>query len=460
MLSNKVKLSYGIGALGKDFACSIVYIFLMYYYTDVIGIAPAFAGTLFLVARMWDAVNDPAMGMIVDNTRTRFGKFRPWILIGTILNSAAVIALFTKPNGMEGNSLYIYTSIVYILWGMTYTIMDIPYWSMIPALATTKKDREEIAVIPRIFASSAWLIMGSFGLTIIGFLGKGDQVKGFSVFAIVIAVFFVLSELLVFFFVKEKQVPASENSEKINLKVAFKMILKNDQLVALIGTVLLFNLMVQLSGGVAIYYFKYAIGRENLFSVFTGVSGLAEMSGLLIFPFMVSKLGRQKLYLIACILPIIGFSMLFTAGIVMPQNLVAVALSGIIARVGTGFTLGLSTVMLADVVDYGEYKFGTRNESVVFSVQTLLVKSASAVSGWLIGTGLSLVGYVANTQQTPETIMGLKTLMIFIPIGLSLVGYICYKKYYKLHGEFYDGIMEKIRFRNNLDLMPEHIELP
>ncbi|MGL6132136.1 MAG: MFS transporter, partial [Fusobacteriaceae bacterium] len=155
MLSNRLKLSYGIGALGKDLACSIVYIFLMYYYTDVIGIAPAFAGTLFLVARMWDAFNDPAMGMIVDNTRSKFGKFRPWILVGTILNSIALIALFTKPSGLSGNSLYIYTSIVYILWGMTYTVMDIPYWSMIPSLAKSKKDREQIAVIPRIFASCA-----------------------------------------------------------------------------------------------------------------------------------------------------------------------------------------------------------------------------------------------------------------------------------------------------------------
>lgn len=458
MLSNKMKLSYGIGALGKDLACSIVYIFLMYYYTDVIGIAPAFAGTLFLVARMWDAFNDPAMGMIVDNTRSKFGKFRPWILIGTLLNSVALIALFTRPEGLSGNSLYVYTSIVYILWGMTYTVMDIPYWSMIPALADSKKDREQIAVIPRLFASCAWLIMGSFGLSIIGFLGKGDSVKGFSIFAIAIAVIFVASEILLFFNVKE-QIKTEEKAEKINLKSAFRMILKNDQLVALIGTILLFNLMVQLSGGVAIYYFKYVVGRENLFSVFTGVSGLAEMGGLLIFPFMVSKFGREKLYALACALPILGFSCLFIAGMVMPQSIVAVAFSGIIARVGTGFTLGLSTVMLADVVDYGQYKFGTRNESVVFSVQTLLVKSASAVSGWLIGTGLSLVGYVANVQQTPETITGLKVLMIFIPIGLSLVGYLVYKKFYNLHGEYYDGIMEKIRFRSNLDNLPEHIEI-
>ncbi|MGL5964391.1 MAG: melibiose:sodium transporter MelB [Fusobacteriaceae bacterium] len=458
MLSNRLKLSYGIGALGKDLACSIVYIFLMYYYTDVIGVAPAFAGTLFLVARMWDAFNDPAMGMIVDNTRSKFGKFRPWILVGTILNSIALIALFTKPSGLSGNSLYIYTSIVYILWGMTYTVMDIPYWSMIPSLAKSKKDREQIAVIPRIFASCAWLIMGSFGLSIIGFLGKGDSIKGFSVFAIGIAVVFILSEILVFFNVRE-QIPVKNKTEKIDLKSAFRMILKNDQLVALIGTILVFNLMVQLSGGVAIYYFKYVVGKEKLFSIFTGVSGLAEMGGLLLFPIMASKFGREKLYFLACALPIIGFSCLFMAGAIIPESIMAVAFSGIIARIGTGFTLGLSTVMLADVVDYGEYKFGTRNESVVFSVQTLLVKSASALSGWLIGTGLSLVGYVANMEQSPATITGLKVLMIFIPIGLSVVGYIVYKKFYNLHGEYYDGIMEKIKFKNSLGNLPEHVEV-
>lgn len=127
MVNAKMKLSYGLGALGKDYACAIVYLFLMYYLTDVVGLVPAFVGTLFLVARMWDAINDPMMGMIVDNTRSRWGKFRPWIFIGTVLNAIILVALFFIPSGMSQKALYAYVAIVYILWGMSYTVMDIPF---------------------------------------------------------------------------------------------------------------------------------------------------------------------------------------------------------------------------------------------------------------------------------------------------------------------------------------------
>ena len=450
MVSLKMKLSYGLGALGKDYACAIVYIFLMYYFTDVLGLAPAFVGTLFLVARMWDAVNDPAMGMLVDNTRSKWGKFRPWIMIGTILNAITVVGMFTKPEAFAGKSLYIYISIMYILWGMTYTIMDIPFWSMIPSLSSDKKEREEIAVVPRIFASLAWLSLGSFGLPLIAFLGKGNEGRGFSLLSLGIAAVFILTSIITVMNVKE-QVVSKKASEKINLKEAFRLILKNDQLVALIGTVLMFNLMAQISGGVAIYYFKYAVGIEKLFSVFTGFSGLAEIGSLLMFPILSTKIGRKKVFFLACALPVIGFLMLFFSGVIAPGNATLIAISGIVAKLGSGLTLGISTVMLADVVDYGEFKFGSRNESVIFSVQTLLVKSASAVSGWLIGMGLSMVGYVPNVTQTASAILGIKYLMIVFPILLSICGYVIYRKYYKLNGEYYDEIVETIRVKREVE---------
>lgn len=443
MVDFKMKLSYGIGTLGKDYACAIIYIFLMYYLTDVLGLVPAFVGTLFLVARLWDAINDPMMGMIVDNTRSRWGKFRPWIIIGTILNAVVLIAMFFKPHGLEGKMLYVYISIAYILWGMTYTVMDIPFWSMIPALSNDKKEREKIAVVPRIFASLAWLSIGSFGLPVIGLLGNGNEGKGFSLLALGIAIFFIIASLLTVVNVKE-QIVSDQKAPKVNLKDTFKLIFKNDQLVALIGTVLMYNLVVQISGGVAIYYFKYVVGKESLFSVFTGFSGVAEITALMAFPFLSTKIGRQKVFFLACSLPIVGFGLLCLAGYLAPENALLVAICGIVAKLGSGLSLGISTVMLADVVDYGEYKFGSRNESVIFSVQTLLVKSASAVGGWLIGVGLTLVGYVANVQQSASAIMGIRSLMIVFPMLLSAIGYIIYKKYYKLNDEYYDEIIEEL----------------
>ncbi len=448
MLSLKLKVSYGIGAFGKDLACAIIYTFLMYYLTDVIGLVPAFVGTLFLVARLWDAINDPMMGMIVDNTRSKWGKFRPWILIGSLLNAFVIVAMFFKPDGLEGKMLYVYISIMYILWGMTYTIMDIPFWSMIPALTSNKKEREEIVVIPKIFALVAWLGLGSFGLPIIGMLGKGNEIKGFRILSIIISVIFFITAIITFLYVKENKI-SNDKTPKVNLKDTFRLITKNDQLVALLSAVLVYNLVGQISGGVSIYYFKYIVGKENLFGVFTGFSLIAQIVALTAFPMLSSKIGRKKVFFFACILPVLGYGLLYITGIIAPQNAIFVALAGIIGKIGSGMSMGLSTVMFADVVDYGEYKFGTRNESVIFSVQTLLVKSSSAVSGWAIGVGLSLVGYVANAQQTPMALLGIKSFMIFCPMIFSMLGYVIYKKYYKLHDEYYDEIIKELESRKN-----------
>ena len=173
------------------------------------------------------------------------------------------------------------------------------------------------------------------------------------------------------------------------------------------------NLIMQISGSMAIYYFTYVVGKESLFSVYQAFAGIAEISGLVLLPILTKKIGREDVFKFGSILPIAGFLLLFVAGIVAPQNALFIGMAGAILKLGSGFLLGSTTIMLADVVDYGEFKLGTRNESIVFSVQTLLVKGASAVAGWLVGVGLSLVGYVAGEAQSATTILGMRVIMIW-----------------------------------------------
>ena len=448
-LTFREKYSYGVGALGKDLVYAIVATYLMVYFTDVVKLNPAFVGTLFLVARLWDAINDPAMGMIVDNTRSKFGKFRPWIFIGTVINAVVLIFLFRKPD-LEGLPLYAYFSIVYILWGMTYTIMDIPYWSMIPALTSDKEEREQISVIPRVFASTASLIVGTFGLWIVKTLGNGDITKGYSVFAVAIAVVFVITTIITCLNVKEK-VETPKNAEKVNFKQTINIIRKNDQLVVFIGIVLAMNLTMQISGSMAIYYFTYVVGKESLFSVYQAFAGIAEISGLVLLPILTKRIGREYVFKLGSILPIVGFLLLFVIGILAPQNAVLIAIAGAVLKLGSGFLVGSTTIMLADVVDYGQYKLGTRNESIVFSVQTLLVKGASAVAGWLVGVGLSLVGYVAGEAQSSTTIFGMRVIMIWIPIVCAIVMYTIYKSKYKINGKFHDEMLIELEERKKIN---------
>ena len=450
-LTSREKYSYGIGAYGKDLACGIVYTFLMIYFTDVVGINPAFVGTLFLMARLWDAINDPIMGMIVDNTRSRFGKFRPWIFIGTILNSVVLFLLFRKPD-LEGTSLYLYYSVMYILWGMTYTIMDIPYWSMIPTLATTKEDREKISVVPRIFASLGGLTVTTFGIALVNKLGNGNQIKGFEYFALGIIIIFIISTIVTCINVKEKT-QVQVNNEKVNIKQAFNILKQNDQLLVFIGIVLAYNLAMQLAGGAAIYYFKYVAGKESLFSVYSFFK-VAEIGGLMLFPVVTRKIGRQQVFRVATILPMFGLITLFISGLIAPQSILFISVSAVLLNLGTGFLLGSTTVMLADIVDYGEYKLGSRNESIIFSAQTLLVKLASALSGWLIGVGLSLIGYVAGAAvQSNITIIGIRVIMTIIPSIVALVMYVIYKSKYKINGSFHDEILQVIGSRKKVKVL-------
>ena len=445
LLSTKV--SYGLGALGKDFACSIIYIFLMFYYTDVAGLPAAFVGTLFLVARVIDAFTDPMMGMIVDNTRSRFGKFRPWILIGTIVNSFALIAVFYT-HAFTGTTLYIYATLTYILWGVTYTIMDIPYWSMIPALSGRRDERERLVVWPRIFAGIAWMIMGGAGLYAVDTLGDGDQGHGFFLLSLLIVVGFVMSALITFFNVKEK-VLTGDQTAKFTITDVKNIILANDQLKALIGSVLTFNIATQLVGGFAIYYFTYAIGRADLFPMFAMVSGAAEIVGVFIFPWLCRVFPRRLMWYVAAFFPALSCVVLLATGVLAPENAILAAVAGATLKFGAGISNGLGTVMLADVVDYGHYRSGQRSESIIFSVQTMLVKFAGAFAGFFVGVGLTVIGYVPNVEQSEETIFGLRALMMGSPIVFIALSVWVYKTYYRLYGTLHDDIVEKVACLQN-----------
>ena len=441
-ISTRTKFSYGLGALGKDFACSIVYLFLMYYYTDVAGVPAAFVGTLFLVVRMIDAVSDPVMGMIVDNTRSRFGKFRPWIVLGTVINSLALLALFSA-HLFSGSQLLLFVTVTYIFWGLTYTIMDIPFWSMVPALSTRREERERLVVWPRLFASIAWTIVGTYGLASIAYLGKGDEGRGFLLLSGLIIIAFLTSALITFTQVKER-VATQVTSERFSFGDVIAILRNNDQLASLIGCVLTFNIGTQLVGGFAIYYFSYAIGKPELFPMFALVSGIAEMLGIFIFPWLCRHLPRRFTWYIASLFALACSLVLLAGSIVAPESGVLVAVAGALLKFGGGIANGLGTVMLADVVDYGHYKTGKRSESIIFSVQTMLVKFAGAFAGFFIGVGLSLIGYVPNEIQSEATVFGLRALMIGLPV-LFLIGSIwAYRQTFRLHGELHQRVSDFI----------------
>ena len=444
-LSFREKYSYGIGAFGKDLVYAFVATYLMMFFTDEVGLSSVFVGGLFFVSRFWDAINDPIMGNIVDNTNTRWGKFRPWILIGTLINAIVLVFLFVNPTSfLSGKMVYVYCSVAYILWGMTYTIMDIPYWSMIPSFTSDPAERDKMSVIPRIFATIGGSTVNTFGLMIIAILGVGSNSVGYFRLGLIISIVFVISTLITVFNVKEKN--TVKNQEKIKLKEVFEILFKNDQLLIIIVSVIIYQIALFLVGGFALYFFKYAIQNENLYTVFTGISTIAQVCALMLFHKLVSKLSRKIVYGLACLLPIGGFlGMFFISSI--STNSVLLCMSGIIYNLGFALSSASTTVMLCDAVDYGEYKIGKRSESIIFSMQTFIVKFATAFSGLIVGIGLNIINYVPNAIQSTQTIMGMKFIMFVVPSFLMLICLGVYMKFYKLNGDFMNNILIEIEKR-------------
>ncbi len=448
-LSWKSKISFGIGAFGKDMVYAIVSTFFMKYLTDYRLADPVFVAVLFAAARIWDAVNDTFMGVVVDNTRSRFGKFRPWILIGTLINAVVLVAMYADVD-LSPVRYAVYVGVMYVLWGMTYTLMDIPYWSMVPALTSDEHERNQISAIPRFFASMAWLVVGSGGLYIVKYFGGEDKTLGFSRFAIAVAVIFVVCSLVTVFNVKEKVVATSDDKEKTSLKKMMYVLFKNDQVLVVLLIALFFNVAYQLSNSFALYYFEYVCGVEDgLFSIYTAVAGFAQMGALLGYPLLGKKLSKKLLFILACVLPAVGYLLLLGAGYVAPTNAVFVALCSVVINIGIGFMLVILTVILSEVVDYGEYKLGSRNESILFSTQTFVVKLAGALSAFVSGIGLKAIGYEANEVQSATAVAGMRIIMIAVPAVLMLACLLVYFKGYRLGDKTYRRILAELDERNH-----------
>lgn len=450
-LSFREKYSFGIGAFGKDIILAYVNVFLMIYFTDVLYLTPAFVGSLFFVARIWDAINDPVMGMIVDNTNNKFGKFRTWITIGTILNAIAFVGMFYS-FGLEGKSLYAYISIIYIIYGMTYTMLDIPYWAWLPNLTDDPHEREQIGVIPRVFASSSYLIMGIVSFHLIYFLNNtfGAEDKnaslGYTLGAILIAIIYITFMGITVTNVKETH--NSSSNEKIDLKHMWTVLTQNEHLKSYIGLMLAYQLFNGGYGSFMIYYLKYVAGNQNLFSIYSACQ-LAEMGGLLLFPFVAKKLGRDTTYKIACLVPALGLLVLGFSAIFMPASALLLASATIMMKIGAGLIIGTITVLVADVIDYNQLKFGMRNESIICSTQTFLVKTSGAVCGLITGLALTFLGYDPTLpQQTVVTITGLR-LLVFIPsLIFILLSLFIYLKGYKLKGKILYEVREEVAKMN------------
>ncbi len=468
-LTGVAKASYGLGAVGKDMVYMLSASYILYYFQDILGVSAAAMGVILMVARVFDAFNDPIMGAIVAKTKTRWGKFRPWLLIGTITNALVLYLMFTAPPTLSGGGLVAYAAVTYIVWGVTYTMMDIPYWSMIPAFTEGGKEREGLTTLARSCAGVGSAIITIITVKSVSALGHmfGGQIVsdreiervGFSYFSIIIAILFVLFTVICCINVKEK---STVDMKTASVGEMFRALLQNDQAMAVVVAIVIVNCSIYITSNLVIYFFKYDFGgvkwrdAYTLFSTFGG--GIQILAMMILYPLLRKFFTSIKIYFISMGMAIIGYISLLILASTTMSNVYLLFIPGFFIFAANGMLAVITTVFLANTVDYGELKNNRRDESVIFSMQTFVVKLASGVSALIAAIALQVLDLSNATEEGAVEInyatgvelsqkMGLRMTMTIIPICGLIFAIIWFKKKYILTDEKIEEIANEIANR-------------
>lgn len=455
-LTFRQKAAFGIGAVGKDMVYALSASFAMYFYQDVLGLSATFVGLILMIARIFDAVNDPFMGVLVAKTRTRWGRFRPWLFTGTMLNAVVLYALFAAPN-LEEAGLMVYFSIVYILWGTTYTMMDIPYWSMIPAVTKTVSDRESLSVVGRTCAGVGSALIAMLAMLLVGILGGDNERAGFRWVALIVAVIFVISEILCCVFFQEK---SQAKMETAGVKDMFFALFRNDQAMVAVISIVLINSALYLTSNFVIYFFKYDFGGvdwKGSYTLFSTVGGAAQILGMMVlYPLLRKKLSGTSVFKLSLIIAMGAYALMLMLCLFGFSGNLLLLVPGVLIFACNGMLLVLTTLFLSNSVDYGQLKTGRREESVIFSMQTFVVKAASGFAVFLTGIGLDFIGLQGNTDETgpiapqsPETLLGLRLMMTVLPMIVLFIALIVFRRKFTLTDDRVKEIAEELKAKES-----------
>lgn len=452
------KISYGVGAIGLDLSYGLFYSFLAKYLTDILHLNKKFLLALTPVARIWDGINDPLMGTIVDNTNTKMGKYRPWILIGSACNAVVLALLFSNP-GLElgGLPLYIYVAVLYVGWGMTNTMADIPYWSMVPSFTTDPKERSLIATIARTFSGLGQGIISILTPVVLPLLSEtvsgGEKVadaRGYSLWAIICAVCLVGFSCLSVANTKEKHITAPK--EKFTFKKMFSIAKNNDQLLIFMLFAMLSNAGWYMVSGVAVYYFDVVAGDPGKQSTFNIFGAVGSVLGLAVIPIMTKFTTRRRTYQFSLLLAVFGFfGMMLSVKVANSYLLMNICYT--LASIGIASMFVSQTVFLADIVDYGEVKQGFRSESITFSMKGFLQKMAYTIQTVILFSGLEISKYNENlhAQNTEEVKSAISFMMLIAPVILLILSLLIFTFKFKLHGKFMEDITDKLNEKKEIN---------
>lgn len=455
------KYGYGIGALGEGLAFNLVNSFFMVYCTDVLGVAAGFMAGLFFFARLWDALNDPIMGTYSENTRTRWGKHRPWVVLGAVTNAVVVVLMFSPFLGRLASPL-LAVALLYLLCDITYTIIDVPFYAY-AASFTDPKERDQISVTPRLLGGVATIAIPALTIPMVGRFGGGSNTRGYFRWALIIAAIFILCALVAAAAMKKREIGRRE--ENFTFRDAWRTLKTNDQLLIIETVFILAMTAITMTTSVALYYFKYVWHDPGAYSLFTVTAGAGMGAALLSYSLLVKKVSRRVIFISSLVVPAAGYLLMFAISM-LTANVYFMLPAVIITVGGFGFIGIFTSVFMVDVVDYGEWKQGYRSENIIFSLVTFIGKFSGAFASLITMGVLGLAGYVSTREDLmgdasiitpqPESVgLALNILMFAVPPMILLLALWLYLKKYKLHGGYMRKITDELRAKREGNLSAE-----
>nr|NLD39976.1 MFS transporter [Actinomycetales bacterium] len=441
------RVTFAAGTFGRDMVYTLQSMFLIFFLTDILDLPDStmwwVSGILF-GARIFDAFTDIAMGGIVDNTTTRWGPYKPWIVFGALASAVVTVLLFTD-FGLRGTGFVVLFAVVYLLWGLAWTTNDISYWALLPALSLDPKEREKTGSLAKIFATIGLFTVVVAILPVTNAMG-GDA-PAWTTFVIVVVLIMLAFQAITVFGVRQPRVTPED--QHTTVREIISAVVRNDQLLWTALAMGLFYTGYTTTTTFGTYFFKYAYGDENMYSTFAIVLGVSQLLGFMMFPALGRRFARRTIYSLATAVIVVGYLIFFFA----PMNMIPIGIAGVLLFVGSAAMVVLFMMFMTDCIEYGQWKLGRRSTAVTYALQPFVVKVSSAFATGIVGVNVILTGI--NSAATPEDVtegglMGMKVMMMFVPLALIVLGYVVYLTRYKIDEAFHARIVADLKSRGEL----------
>ncbi|PKQ24634.1 MAG: sugar transporter [Actinobacteria bacterium HGW-Actinobacteria-5] len=441
--------TFGVGTVGRDMVYTLVAVYLVFFLSDILQVPRdefVVLGWLILAARLFDAVADIVMGGIVDNTRTRWGQYKPWIAGGVVASAVFTVLLFSDL-GLSGPMVVIVFAVVYLCWSLSWTANDIPYWSLMPALTLDQKQRERFGSVAKIFATLGLFTVVVAVLPVTKALAPSvGSVTAWTVFAAGVVTIMLIGQAVTLIGVREPKLVVEQ--ERTRLRELAHVVFRNDQLLWTAVAMVLFMTGYLTTTTFGTYYFKYVYGDEGMYSPFGAVLVGSQLLGYAIFPAVSKRISRRRLYTIATGLILVGYLVFFLS----PANIVLIAIAGLLLFIGDSFITLLMLVFLTDTIEYGQWKLGRRNQAVTFALQPFINKVGAALSTQVVTIAVWFAALDADHPElaSPSALFIIRIGMLVVPPVLIVVSYLIYRAKYRIDDAFYARIVSDLRDRGQL----------